>query len=554
MVLWLRKHGEAVQHLSVTVSAPNWHGTKPLVELPFAALKRLQSLTIQGSQLQETACSYSGHWRYHKQQQENQRLAYMHSICDGLTDSSIASLTSLTSLTALELDDVTYGLQRRVEGLSALTRLRELRLGSMRLLQPPKPAQQQQWGDWSSESSKSNEYVLQSEIYTYRELQKHHGEILEMGVRGYLLRLKQLTHLSLSMSLLPSDGMPGPFSRLQQLQELHLHGSVSSPDRLVGLPQSLTMLEFFWACEQQLSSSTVPALAQITAMQHLKIEGYGEGSGGVQPKICAAMQQLSALTLWQVYEAAAVQQLLEVIPTLCKLRSLSINSGEGEAAALPARSFARYSALLPPSTQQLTCLELSWSRGALLPPGSVQHEFAAGRQLPQLKQLLLGLPDDKWTYHDDCMVSNMFNPLQPCVGSDDVRRVASCCPALQQLWLAGVLRPGTDLSPLLQLQQLTCLVTGGAAINDAAAGSVLAKLHGLRRLQLYCCKQLTDKGLLQLAALTGLTTLWAWECGISDELCKDGVFDGVMLQSKVGGELAKQGLAGGCITCTTSAG
>jgi hypothetical protein len=366
------------------------------------------------------------------------------------------------------------------------------------------------------------------------ELYQNHLEILEQGVLACLMSLKQLKHLSLSLPLLPG-GILGPFSGLQQLQELQLKDCVESPGVLARLPPSLTKLEFFWSCEQQLSSSTVPGFAQLTALQHLMADAYL--SGGVQPEICAGMQQLTALTLWQVYEAAAVQQLVEVMPTLSKLRSLCINSGSGEAASLPASEFARYSALLPPSTQHLSCLELSWSSGALLPPGSVQHLFAstaaAGRQLPQLQQLLLGLPDDEWTKDREYCADDAFKRMQPCVGSGDVRRLASCCPALQQLWLAGVLQPGTDLSPLLQLQQLTCLVTGGAAVDDVAAGSVLAKLRGLKRLQLYCCKQLTDRGLLSLAALTGLTTLGCRRCGFSRSVCKDA-WDIVVLENAAG--------------------
>jgi hypothetical protein len=356
----------------------------------------------------------------------------------------------------------------------------------------------------------------------------------QWDVQGVLAAMTQLKQLELDVTLLP-DGVVGPFSHMQQLQALELMVDEASPAVLAGLPMSLTKLEFLWGGTQQredaiasvllprqpLSCSTVPALVQLTALQELHIHGYG--GGGMRPAFCSNMLQLRVLHLGELYDSVAVQQLLEVVPKFSSLQSLRVCSEGGKAAALPAREFSRYSALLPPSTQHLTCLELSWYRGALLPAGSVQRMFAAGRQLPQLKQLLLGLPDDEWMLSSsDCEPDDMFDSLQPCVGSEDVRRLVSCCPALQQLWLAGVLRPGTDLSPLLQLQQLTCLVTCGTAVDDVAAGSVLAKLRGLTRLQLYCCKQLTDRGLLQLVKLRALRVLSVVECGCSDEVSREG--------------------------------
>jgi hypothetical protein len=87
----------------------------------------------------------------------------------------------------------------------------------------------------------------------------------------------------------------------------------------------------------------------------------------------------------------------------------------------------------------------------------------------------------------------------------DIERLVCCCPALEQLCMPEVVQPGVDVSALLGLTALTGLFIGGEVYDDDVANSVLAEMSSLRELALCLAPQLTDQGLLGLAALTGLT-------------------------------------------------
>lgn len=87
----------------------------------------------------------------------------------------------------------------------------------------------------------------------------------------------------------------------------------------------------------------------------------------------------------------------------------------------------------------------------------------------------------------------------PCV-------LVNSCPDLRELDLQHMLQSG-DSSPLLALTtQCTSLSLGGRAIDDGSAG-VLCQLTHLRHLWLDDSPTLTDTGLEQLTALTGLDDL-----------------------------------------------
>jgi hypothetical protein len=465
---WLKKHGAAITHLSIERSKP---ATGSLaLQLPFHELQLLQSLRIRSCQLIQ-----------HPHQQDTMWSN------DG--DESWPSLSRLTSLTALELDHVEYGLDGGLSALAALSGLQQLQLGSLTLPQT----------NWSYERMMMN---------------------MQGGVCWLLGHLLQLRQLKLHVELLP-DKIPGPFRFLQQLQELELLSDgdcvgVHAPVVLVGLPISLTKLHFDWGSFQGISGSTVPALLQLTALQELHIAA--RMSTGIRPAFCSSMLQLRHLTLVESFDSIAVQQLLEVVPRLSSLQSLSICNESAATRQLPASDLARYAAILPPSVQHLTQLELCCMNGGLLPPGSLQYVFAAGLQLPQLKRLVLGLPEKELELPFDDFFRDTFGEMRHCVGSSELRQIVNCCPALEQLWLAGALQPNADLSPLLQLTQLACSVTGGDAVDDRAVATVVAKFQGLRRLELYCCKGVTDRSLLFLALMFRLTALRVWECSCSKEV------------------------------------
>jgi hypothetical protein len=102
-----------------------------------------------------------------------------------------------------------------------------------------------------------------------------------------------------------------------------------------------------------------------------------------------------------------------------------------------------------------------------------------------------------------------------CFGPGDIARLVECCPALESLWVPGLLQPIVELSPLTALTALTELVVGGEVVHDGMASSVLAKMTGLERLRIYFVPHLTDAGLLSLSSLRQLEQLAAWKCGFS---------------------------------------
>lgn len=109
------------------------------------------------------------------------------------------------------------------------------------------------------------------------------------------------------------------------------------------------------------------------------------------------------------------------------------------------------------------------NKAAILPAGCGQHLFAAGHRLPQLKQLVLGVHaeiSDWWDGFGGGWIAKLVSSMDHCLDEGSMSRVVSCCPALQQLWLAGLVEPGVDLRPLLQLTALSDLCIGGPVVTD----------------------------------------------------------------------------------------
>lgn len=156
------------------------------------------------------------------------------------------------------------------------------------------------------------------------------------------------------------------------------------------------------------------------------------------------------------------------------------------------------------ASSRLTSLHVLARFSMPLPQGALQHLLSSGVQLPELRVLRLQGGDS---------VSE-----EQCLGADDTQRIAESCPGLTELTLSGVVSLSVSLAPLLALQRSPqALSVAGAAFGDGAAG-VIAQLTGLRSLQ-WSNGSLTDSGLRQLTALTGLTRLRVKSCkGVSKEI------------------------------------
>lgn len=214
----------------------------------------------------------------------------------------------------------------------------------------------------------------------------------------------------------------------------------------------------------------------------------------------------------------ALPALARSLPALTRLEGLLLHS-ISELAPLPAS--AEYSALLPLSLH-ITSIDMTWwDHDNLLHDGCGQRFLAAGRQLPQLKRLMLGL-EDNWDVWDDNVrlgaLANCTSGVGTCLGEGSLSKLVSCCPGLQQLGIPGLVEPGVQMQPLLQLTALTWLSVGGEMVTDDVACDVLAQLSGLRQLGVFDASGFTDCGLLALTQLRQLAWLAVGGCGISAEV------------------------------------
>uniref|UniRef100_A0A383W3S3 Uncharacterized protein n=2 Tax=Tetradesmus obliquus TaxID=3088 RepID=A0A383W3S3_TETOB len=439
--------------------------------------------------------------------------------------SSRHALSSLTSLTSLVLEDVRLQDPVGLGGLSALTGLHELHLDDIRKVMPSGPPQQE--ASHEPRTPDQMRELREQEVQQYLMWQQELRQDVQLGLGS----LMQLTRLVLDPYLLPEEAH-APLSCLQQLQELKFCGSTRSPGEVLRLPLSLTKVELEWDGEEALSSSLCPGLAALTNLQHLGVCGYHDDeqdAPGLLPDFCSDMQQLRVLKLHGVLSRNALPALAQVLPTLSCLESLLVHNARGELAPLPASGVAGYLAL--PLSPHITHLELSWghagsdeedaAEAAILHSGCGQHLFAAGRQLPQLKQLLLGVPAETLDSEDVDGYASQVSYLGGGLGEGSLPRWVTCCPGLELLWIAGLLEPGEDMRPLLQLTALTELFVGGGAVTNDAACEVLSQLSSLRSLGVFAAEQFNDTGLLALTALRQLTQLAVAGCKISAEVETD---------------------------------
>lgn len=122
-----------------------------------------------------------------------------------------------------------------------------------------------------------------------------------------------------------------------------------------------------------------------------------------------------------------------------------------------------------------TNLQILSVTGVPLPAGAGRHMFHHWNNtcFPFLRVLDMGINSEQ-----DPVATSM--PSWPLDQPDDLRRLVSCCPALEVLDLEGAVADDVDMSPLLQLHHLTDLGVGCGGTNDEVLRGVLVMMTGLR--------------------------------------------------------------------------
>lgn len=247
--------------------------------------------------------------------------------------------------------------------------------------------------------------------------------------------------------------------------------------------------------------------AAVTGLVVLKLEVCAVPSAvlaGIPQLQQLYMQHCTLLPMTVANHRLNTEGTAALLAVLQKLRSLQHLQlvQELDTRRVPAQHFSALTA-----SNFLTELSFDPMDHVPLPRGAALHMFPAGRQLSLLRRLIISpeitggpLEEDEW-----------------CLDSADLASICKGCPGLQWLDIASLVQPGADLSGLLQLAPgCKSLLVGGAGFADAAA-PVLAQLTQLDYLAWSFSPKLTDAGLEQLTALTGLTRLCVHTCDLTAE-------------------------------------
>jgi hypothetical protein len=335
------------------------------------------------------------------------------------------------------------------------------------------------------------------------DLEQHIGHFsVRPAVEAALQQIPQLQHLR-SLSLYRTTVDATTLSSMSQVRELQLD-VVAFDARGLG---SMTQL-------QQLVLEHC-SLAECAPEGHHAQAGEGDGEEHAENRFgtgrADAESLLSAtgqLTQLQVLEVAYDTSESSVADARLPLDNF--RSWEPMGLVLRHALNPAFSAFTASSQLQRLCLD--GGEDAVIWTGAVAHMFPAGRQLMKLTALEL---------------SSEHLHFQHAWGRLDegaLRSIVSCCPRLQTLLhIAGLLEegprearlavgraacilPGTDTSPLLQLQKCRSLAVGGRAFNNRAA-QVVAQMTQLTSLTWFCSAGFDSFGLSQLTALTDLQQL-----------------------------------------------
>jgi hypothetical protein len=378
-------------------------------------------------------------------------------------------LQAATGLTSLTLNMIKY--QDFVGGLPSLTALHALpALQELNLTVRP----DQMNSGLPYNYQPSDEDVLPSCVLsgltTLTGLQLNSVLALE-SLQPFSL-LTNLQHLQMKLDLEVEGTADAVQSGQQPFKQLHALTHVA-----INIPQC-----------KLVSTSSSPTFSGCTGLQELRLH-----SALVDASAFLGLTGLTKLHLWvaTVVEdgAAGVVALLGHVPCMHNLQDLALDNGFPAATvALLDTDAAACQAIT--ASAKLKCFSVS---GVRLPRAAWAYLFPAGRRMQQLHKFELCFSG---TGSFDC---SAFEQL------------VACCPAIQELTEKNMrlFEQDVSLEPLLRLQHLAQLECPRVVDGDASVG-VLASLSSLTKLQLRAWPGLSDLGLLQLTALTGLQGLIVW--------------------------------------------
>lgn len=301
---------------------------------------------------------------------------------------------------------------------------------------------------------------------------------LEDALPGVLQQLPRLAVLQLGMSV--TDAAQQQMGHLQGLRQLTLPPKDDAHVfDLQHLPSSITQLTVegeLW-CEP-CSGSLQQLPQQLSRLLNLTVRFCD-----VLPAALGSVTQLQRLCLYCCpllpYDTEGTTALLDVLPKLKSLQELKLHHANLDTVSIAPQRFSALTA-----SSHLTRLEVVGKCNAPIPQAAVQHMFPAGRQAPQLQQLVIK------PSRDGC-----------CLDSAGLAAIICTCPGLQHLDIADAVQPSADVSALLQLpQSCTYLSVGGEAFGDAAV-PMIAQLTQLKVLS-WSPRQLTAAGKEQLKAIS----------------------------------------------------
>jgi hypothetical protein len=319
------------------------------------------------------------------------------------------------------------------------------------------------------------------------------GTLEQLAQLAGVTRLK-LKVLTCSLKHIRHEDVEFMLQGLPNLAHVSLAFIPYPDDRSPGIPAlpaaSLTSLTLKHAFGFEITGAD--SLSRLVGLQQLKLT-----SAELRPVALASLSRLTRLQLSDcMAQADAVKGAAASLAAIGSLHQLQHLELKGKDDSLLHTGKPADCAALTTSIQ-LTHLQIHGWQNQPMPGGAVQHMFPAGRQLPQLQQLVLecSAPWYMLQYAKEGFIT-----------AADLRSIVSACPALRHLDITGVLAAGVDVSALLQLPS-TCasLKLGGRGVGDEAAG-VVAQLTQLTALEWSKCPALTAVGLQLLTALQALET------------------------------------------------